>query len=82
MIFTFAEKCICQGKLIKLLQGVDWDKAVQAAANVYGVCWYFMMYRDKEDGQNSLLSLVLMGFQINIQFIWSLVSSSKNAIIY
>lgn len=31
MICSLAEKCICQGKLIELLQGVDWDEVVQTA---------------------------------------------------
>lgn len=31
VICSLAEKCICQGKLIELLQGVDWEEAVQTA---------------------------------------------------
>lgn len=33
MICSLAEKCICQGKLIELLQGVDWDEVVQTAGS-------------------------------------------------
>lgn len=33
MICSLAEKCICQGKLIELLQGVDWEEVVQTAGS-------------------------------------------------